>query len=60
MRVMRMICAVLCFGIGGAFAVSTIDTLMHPTIFSEPAWLAGSLAAMFLLGSFLLLRRSPK
>lgn len=62
MQTMKIIFAVLCFGIGVAFAVGTVAEFLHPNPYSyndPPAWLLGMLAAMFLLGSFLLLRHSP-
>jgi hypothetical protein len=63
MRVVKIIFGVLCFGIGVAFAVGTVADLLrllHPNPYSydDPAWLLGMLAAMFLLGSYLLLRGS--
>jgi hypothetical protein len=53
MWVARTICGVLCFGIGVAFTAGTIDTLMR----DPPPWLPAFFAGVFLLGSYLLLRR---
>jgi len=56
MRLVRTICGVLCFGIGLAFTVNVVNTLLHPSIYSDlvmPSFFAG----VFLLGSLLLLRR---
>jgi amino acid permease len=61
MRIIKTFFAVLCFGLGAAFAISTADKLLHPPdTFSTdlPASWVGMFAAMFLLGSFLLLRRT--
>lgn len=60
MRALKMIFGVLCFGVGVAFAVGAADDLLHRNPYStgNAPWL-GMFAAMFLLGSFLLLRRSP-
>jgi hypothetical protein len=62
MRVVKIIFGVLCFGIGAAFAVGTVDGIVHPntSLYSSdtPVSLLGMFAAMFLLGSYLLLRGS--
>jgi hypothetical protein len=48
--------AIICFGIGVAFAIGTINEFQSP--FShDAAWIPAMLSGMFLLGSFLLLRR---
>ena len=48
---------VICFGLGVAFAIGTAEGLLHPrSIYDIPQWFLGMLAAMLLLGSFLLLR----
>jgi uncharacterized membrane protein YdcZ (DUF606 family) len=58
MRTVRLISAVICFGLGVAFAFSAAELLMHPDpIAPLPVWMPGMLAGMFLLSSFLLLRR---
>jgi hypothetical protein len=63
MRVVKLVFGVLCFGIGAAFAVETVDSLLHPQPLRGgelPLFMLAMFAAMFLLGSVLLLRRSPK
>ena len=65
MRVATIIFGVLCLGMGAAFAVVfailTVDNLQYPNRYSDPAWwIPGIFAVVFLLGGFLLLRRSPK
>jgi hypothetical protein len=49
-RALKIIFGVLCFGVGVAFAIGAAE------LFGEPE-LGAPAAAMFLLGSFLLLRR---
>jgi hypothetical protein len=56
MRAMRKICAVLCFGIGVAFAVGALYSLLTESLFRVVA--PGLFAAIFLLSSFFLSRRS--
>ena len=50
-RALKIIFGVLCFGVGVAFAIGAAE------LFGEPE-LGAPAAAMFLLGSFLLLRRT--
>jgi hypothetical protein len=58
MPVVKIIFGVLCFGIGVGFGVDAIDILLHPDKPGDlAAWGAAMLAAMFLLGSYLLVRR---
>jgi hypothetical protein len=59
MRAVKMMFGILCCGIGVAFAVGTVDGLLHPDsirIGDLPPWFLGMFAAMFLLGGYLLLR----
>jgi uncharacterized membrane protein YdcZ (DUF606 family) len=59
---MRTLAAVLCFGIGVALAIGAANQFMSEVnnpYATSLAWFPGMLAAMFLLGSFLLLRRKP-
>jgi hypothetical protein len=59
-RKAKIVWGVICFGLGAAFAVATVDGLLHPGPHDLLApWFAAMFAAMLLLGSFLLLRRSP-
>jgi hypothetical protein len=59
MRALKIIFGLFCFGIGVGFAVGAADDLLHPNPYStsNAPWL-GMFAAVLLLGSFLLLRRS--
>jgi hypothetical protein len=61
MRVIKITFGVLCFGLGVAFAMGAVNALLHPGYAAESMDVAfpAMLGAMFLLGSFLLLRRSP-
>jgi hypothetical protein len=52
---LRTFFAIICFGLGTAFAVGTIGEFQSYS--SSDAWLPAMLSGMFLLGSFLLLRR---
>jgi hypothetical protein len=58
-RVIKVSLAVLCFGIGAAFAMGAVNALVHPDFNANPFDVAfpGMFAAMFLLGTYLLLRR---
>jgi hypothetical protein len=60
MRALRIIFGVLCFGIGVAFAMGAVHTLLHPSYFDSAMDVAfpAMFGAMFLLGSYLLLRPS--
>jgi hypothetical protein len=60
-RAVKIAFGVICFGLGVAFAIGTADGLLHPSSSAGdlPPWLLGMFAAMLLLGSFLLMRRSP-
>ena len=61
MRVVKIIFGVLCLGIGVGLAVDAFDTLLHPPSpysTSLSAGMTAMFAAMFLAGSYLLLRRS--
>jgi hypothetical protein len=53
---MRKICAVLCFGIGVAFAVGAFYSLLAESL--SRVVVPGLFAAIFLLSGFFLLRRS--
>jgi hypothetical protein len=53
---MRKICAVLCFGIGVAFTLGALYSLLTESLFKVV--LPGFFAAIFLLSSLFLLRRS--
>jgi hypothetical protein len=56
-RAGRIFLGILYFGLGVAFAVGTVDGLLHPAPHDVYApWFLGMFAAMFLLGSYLLLR----
>ena len=55
-RAMRKICAVLCFGIGVAFTLGALYSLLTESLFKVV--LPGFFAAIFLLSSLFLLRRS--
>jgi len=56
MKVVKYVLAIICFGIGVAFAIGAIQTMQNP--YSGDAWIPGMFAGMFLLGTFLLLRRT--
>ena len=60
MRAVKIIFAIVCFGLGFAFAIGTAEEIIasqNPYHYGGfPAPLLGMFAAMFLLGSFLLLR----
>jgi hypothetical protein len=60
MNVFRGFFAVVCFGLGVAFAIGAARSFMNPYASDADAWMPGMVSGMFLLGSFLLLRRSPK
>jgi hypothetical protein len=51
--------AIICFGLGVAFAVGTYNALQSQYN-SEFAWLPAMVSGMFLLGAFLLLRRKAE
>ena len=56
-RAGKIFLGILCFGLGVVFAVGTVDGLIHPgphDVFAP--WFLAMFAAMFLLGSYLLLR----
>jgi hypothetical protein len=62
MRSVKIFFGVLCFGIGVAFAVGAANAIVHPAGYSDDVFDAAFPAmfgAMFLLGSYLLLRRKP-
>jgi hypothetical protein len=48
--------AIICFGLGAAFAVGTYNEL-NSQYSNNVAWLPAMLSGMFLLAAFLLLRR---
>jgi hypothetical protein len=56
MGALKIVLALICFGLGVALSIGTISTLQS-TYESQYAWVPGMFAAMFLLGTFLLLRR---
>ncbi|SFO74369.1 hypothetical protein SAMN05216330_104459 [Bradyrhizobium sp. Ghvi] len=60
MRVVRIIVGVLCFGVGIAFAMGAINALVHPGYFHSDVdvWMPSMFGAIFLLSSYLLVRRS--
>jgi hypothetical protein len=57
MKAFKIIAAILCFGLGAAFAIGAISALRDPTSESVYAYLPGMFSAMFLLGTYLLLRQ---
>lgn len=61
MRVLRAIFGVLCFGVGVACVMGALNSLVHPDYFASSMDVAfpSMFGAMFLLGSYLLLRRRP-
>jgi hypothetical protein len=61
MRMVKAIFGVLCFGLGVAFFMGAVYQLVRPSYFRDvmDVALPSMLGAMFLLGSFLLLRRGP-
>ena len=59
MRAVRMVLAALCFVMGAAFAFGAVETIFYSTYDDSDAfWLPAIFAAIFLLGGFLLMRRS--
>jgi len=54
---LKYVFAVICFGIGGAAAYVSIDSLVHKDPYSSGDALTAMIGAMFLLIAFLLLRR---
>jgi len=59
MRAVRMVLAVLCFVIGAAVAFGAAETIFYSSYGDSDAfWLPAIFAAIFLLGGFLLMRRS--
>jgi hypothetical protein len=58
MRAVKKVLAALCFVIGAAFALGAAETLIYSRYDDSRALLPGMFAVMFLLGGFLLLRRS--
>jgi hypothetical protein len=61
MRAVKIICGVICFGLGVALAVGALNELVHPAYFHSGYDVAfpAMFGSMFLLGSYLLLRRRP-
>jgi hypothetical protein len=62
MRGVKIFFGVLCFGIGVAFAVGAAHAFMHQTPYDDNVFdtaFPAFFGAMFLLGSYLLLRREP-
>jgi hypothetical protein len=59
MRAVRIIFGILCFGLGVAFAMAAVDSLVVPSTFHSvfDVTFPSMFGAMFLLGSYLLLRR---
>jgi hypothetical protein len=57
MKIVKYVLVFICFGLGVAFCIGTISLLRDP-YGSDPAWLTGMIGAMFLLGAFLLFRRT--
>jgi hypothetical protein len=59
MRAVSMVLAVLCFVMGAAFAFGAAETIFYSTYDDSDAfWPPAIFAVIFLLGGFLLMRRS--
>lgn len=57
MKVLKIIFGILCFGLGVAFAIGAISALRDPYSAAVDAYMPGMFSGMFLLGTYLLLRR---
>jgi hypothetical protein len=55
--VVKYVFGFICFGLGAAFCIGTIGILKNPYS-SDPAWFTGMIGSVFLLGAFLLFRRT--